>query len=412
MTLDSFLRLTARLLIGQLTLADVDEFLHDLQVVQQIFGDFCLTEATCVELLRRSGDLLEERASKFSCGSKDPGKAIEELREGVMIDGDLQLAGRSSKSKHLERERECITNSLVSAATGPASDEPLGGADVGTLGARDRAQADLDRDGQVTNVEWAFFLAGLAAQQGFSGLQGRALAAAESGLGKVLADGTAKCDESLSDGKALLERGRKIADAAQLLAHRVRGCDRKLRAACFCLAIPRRRSRSETQAFSARPNEGHTDFDWTASDGTIDSAGLFTAPTKPGPVTVTATVRRILQGKRRSDGRSAPPDRSSSQGECRTIAVTVTPAERTRRAGRRQAVDGNRPEHRQPGGHLDRQRWQHQPGRPPSQRPSSPAAITITATSKQDTTKTGTTTVTVAHPGVNVTVRNSQLSPL
>ena len=88
------MRFVARLLTGQLTLVDVDEFLHQLQIVEQIFGDFCLTEATCAELIRRSGDLLEDRASKFSCGSKDPGKALELLREGILVDGDLELVGR------------------------------------------------------------------------------------------------------------------------------------------------------------------------------------------------------------------------------------------------------------------------------------------------------------------------------
>jgi hypothetical protein len=46
---------------------------------------------------------------------------------------------------------------------------------------------------------------------------------------------------------------------------------------------------SQTAQFSAFLNGASTSVTWTASGGTIDGSGLFTAPTSPGAVTTTAT---------------------------------------------------------------------------------------------------------------------------
>src|ERR1700690_3140870 len=46
---------------------------------------------------------------------------------------------------------------------------------------------------------------------------------------------------------------------------------------------------SQTAQFSAFLNGASTSVTWTASGGTIDGSGVFTAPSSPGNVTITAT---------------------------------------------------------------------------------------------------------------------------
>jgi hypothetical protein len=406
-TIESFMKFAARLLIGQLTLADVDEFLHQLQIVEAIFGEFCLTDETCAELVRRSGDLLEQRASKFSCGFRDPGEAIALLRDGLLIDGDLQLIGRGSKGRQLERERECITNALVSAAAGPASNEPLARAGIGTLNPSDRFHADLDADGVVVNVEWGIFLAGIAAQQDFGRLQGRIQAAAETGLNKVLTDGTETCDKTLSVGKDLLEKGQKIANAAGLLAAEFAAALENCIPRVFVTPAAVTVEVGKTQAFSARSNEGDTSFDWTAGAGSVDTVGLFTAPENPGQVTVTATVRRIVKGTATVTV-VCPTGQVEFEGECRTISVTVSPQNAL-------VAPGEGKQFTATVNNTNNQAvtWSASGGSVSSAgfftAPQQPGSYTLTATSKEDPGKSGSTTVTVATPGVTVTARVSEV---
>ena len=115
-TVAGFLTYVARLLTGQLTLADVDQFLHELGVVQAIFGEFCLTDATCAELVRRSADLLEREAKKITCGSRAVGENLTLIRDGLHIERNLRLVGKDAEPNRIARERACITNSLVTAA--------------------------------------------------------------------------------------------------------------------------------------------------------------------------------------------------------------------------------------------------------------------------------------------------------
>ena len=324
-TVVGFLTYVARLLTGRLTLADVDQFLHELGVVQAIFGEFCLTEATCTELVRRATELLEQEARKITCGSRDVGDNLTLIRDGLHVERNLRLVGKEAEPNRIARERACITNSLVTAAVGPSSADVLGtSALVATVAAADRKTADFDGDKTVSNGEWAGFLAGVAAAQGFVDHQARALGALETGLGTVLASGKALCDQTLEDGRALLERGRKLADATGTLAAdfaaAIDACVPKV----FVTPATASVEVGQTQAFAARSNEGDTTFDWTATDGTVDGVGLLTAPTKPGTITVTATVRRITKGTATVTV-TCPAGQVEFQGECRTISVSVTP---------------------------------------------------------------------------------------
>ena len=151
----------------------------------------------------------------------------------------------------------------------------------------------------------------------------------------------------------------------------------------------------QTVSFSARTNEGDTDFDWTASDGTVDGGGTFTAPSKPGTVTVTATTRRILSGSATVTVK-CPAGQVEFDGECRTISVTIAPANPALAPGAQQQFTAT--VHNTTNQAVT---WTSSGGSITATgrftAPSQPGSVTITARSKEDTTKTGTTTVTVRH---------------
>ena len=409
-TVGAFLVYVARLLTGQLTLADVDQFLHDLGIVQAIFGEFCLTEATCTELVRRSADLLEREAKTITCGSRDVGDNLTLLRDGLLIERNLRLVGRDREPNRIARERACITNSLVTAAVGPASTDVLGSSAIaGSLSKADRATADFDGDKTVSNGEWAGFLAGVAAAQGFVDHQSRALGALESGLATVLESGKALCDQTLEDGRALLQRGKRLADATGILAADFAAAIDSCIPKVFVTPSSASVEVGQTKAFAARSNEGDTTFDWSATDGTVDGAGVFTAPTKPGTVTVTATVRRITKGTATVTV-TCPAGQVEFQGECRTISVSVTPASATVAPSAAQqftATVANAAD--------QTVTWSASGGSIGSTglftAPSQPGSYTVTARSVADPTRTGTATLTVAQPGVLVMARSSQVSP-
>ena len=177
----------------------------------------------------------------------------------------------------------------------------------------------------MNNCEWAVYVGGVAAQQGFTRVQGLATGACETGLQKVLDDGVTLCDEVRQDGLDLLGRGQKVAIGVGLLTAEFQAAIDNCKPKLFVTPPSATVEVGKTQSFSARTNEGDTDFDWTSSDGTIDGGGTFTAPSKPGTVTVTATTRRILSGSATVTVK-CPAGQVEFDGECRTISVTVAPA--------------------------------------------------------------------------------------
>jgi hypothetical protein len=408
-TVADFLVYVARLLTGQLTLADVDQFLHELGIVQAIFGEFCLTEATCTELVRRATELLEREAAKIRCGSRDVGDNLALLRDGLSAERNLRLVGKDAEPNRIANERRCITSSLVTAAVGPAEADALGSSALARgLTAADQRLADFDGENGVSNGEWAGFLGGIAAAQGFVDHQTRAFGALEDGLSAVMESGRALCDQTLDDGKALLERGQKLADATGILATDFAAALDACVPKVFVTPSAASVEVGQTKAFAARSNEGETTFDWTATDGSVDGAGLFTAPTKPGTVTVTATIRRIVKGTATVTV-TCPAGQVEFMGECRTISVSVTPASATI------APNGSQLFTATVANATDQTvTWSASGGSIGAgglfSAPSTPGSYTITARSVADPTKTGTATLTVAQPGVLVIARSSQIT--
>jgi hypothetical protein len=330
----------------------------------------CTADPTCAFVFGGVVDELIEEAKRYSCsgvtgvtGGNVPrgSQTIELLKQALQMDADLRLFGVNGAAGELQGARLCLTTALVAEAVPPAESTPLEATQV-PIGGVDVIRADSDGSGGVNSCEWAVYVGGVAAQQGFTRVQGLANGACETGLQKVLDDGVRLCDEVRSDGLDLLGRGQGVANGVGLLTAEfqaaIDNCKPKLIVTPSVISV----EVGKTQTFSARTNEGDDAFDWTASDGTIDHGGTFTAPAKPGTVTVTATTRRILSGsatvtnhlpRRAGRVRRRVPDNQRHRGA----------AHRVDRARRPAAVHGHGAQRDQPGGHLDQQRREHHRGR-------------------------------------------------
>ena len=128
---------------------------------------------------------------------------------------------------------------------------------------------------------------------------------------------------------------------------------------------------------------------WSASGGRINASGIFTAPALPGTVTVTATSTQdtTKSGTAIVTVQSTPPTVTSVAVTCNpsTVAVNVT-------SQCHAAVQGT-------GTYSSGVTWSASGGSIDASglftAPALPCTVTVTAISTQDTTKSGTATVTV-----------------
>jgi hypothetical protein len=402
-------RLAAKIVRGTLDLDDVRLFATAWSVVFVGNTSVCTADPTCNYVYSGTLEWLAELAGDhYRCldGNVQRGSdAIDLLREALEVDANLRLLQSNRQAAELELERRCSTVALVAEADPPAASDPLAATRV-PIDATDTARADADGDG-VTTCEWAVYVAGIAAQQGFTGLQAQAAGACENGLGKVLDDGTRRCDEDRAAGLERLRDGQKVALAVLLLTADYQAAIDNCKPKLFVTPPVTTAEVGATVAFSARTNEGDSSFDWTASDGTIDANGTFTAPSTPGTVTVTATTRRILSGSATVTVK-CPAGQVVFDGECRTISVTVAPGTATLAPGATQQFSATV-------SNTTNQAvtWTASAGSITTggfyTAPTQPGAYTISARSKEDATKVGTASVTVAPPGVSVRARSSHV---
>jgi hypothetical protein len=402
-------RLAAKIVRGTLDFDDVHLFATAWSVVFVGNTSLCTADPTCNYVFSGTLDWLAEQAAEYSCleGNVQRGSdAIEMLREALQIDADMRLLGDNRRAAEFELERRCLTVALVGEADPPAASDPLAATRV-PIDTTDATRADADGDG-VTTCEWAVYVAGIAAQQGFTGLQAQASGACESGLGKVLDDGARRCDEDRAAGLELLQDGQKVALAVLLLTADYQAAIDNCKPKLFVTPPVATVEVDQTATFSARTNEGDGSFDWTASSGTIDGNGTFTAPSTPGTVTVTATTRRILSGSATVTVK-CPAGQVEFAGECRTISVTVAPGTVTLEPGATQQFSATV-------NNTTNQAvtWTASGGSITAggfyTAPAQPGPYTITARSKEDATKIGTASVAVGVPGVNVRARSSTVN--
>jgi hypothetical protein len=406
-------QLAAKLVSGQLTLADVSTFAAAWSSFFAPNPSDCENDPTCAFVLSGTTGLLDAQASRFRClgatglfdGDPPRGsEALDALRLGLQIDADLRLLGRNRQASQLSDARLCITRGLVQEATTPAEDDPTGITAV-PITAADAARADRDGDGKANNCEWAVQVAGTAAIQGFVSLQSQAQDACERGLQKMIDDGAKRCDEVLTEGKDILEKGQKVAVAVGVLVAEFDAALAECKPKVFVTPKTVNVEIGKTQSFTARSNEGDTDFDWTTTDGTIDVNGLLTAPAAPGSLTVTATTRRILSGTATVTV-TCPAGQVEFQGQCKTISVSITPTSVNLSPGATQQftatvqnATNTAVTWTKSGGSITANGFYTAP--------QAPGNYTVTATSVQDPAKKGTAQVTVGAGTVSGVARGA-----
>ncbi len=130
---------------------------------------------------------------------------------------------------------------------------------------------------------------------------------------------------------------------------------------------------------------------WSASGGTIDASGLFTAPSSTGAVTVTATSTQdtTKSGKAYVSviAQSTPPTIASVRVACNPSSVATGATSQCKAT-----VQGT-------GSYSSAVKWSASDGSIDAgglfTAPAAAASVTVIATSTQDTTKSGKTTLTV-----------------
>jgi hypothetical protein len=130
---------------------------------------------------------------------------------------------------------------------------------------------------------------------------------------------------------------------------------------------------------------------WSASSGTISSSGLFTAPTSAGSVTVTATSTQDTTKSGMATvtvtAQSGPPTITSVSVACNPSIVAINATSQCNAT-----VQGT-------GSYSSAVTWSANGGTINSSglftAPASAGSVTVTATSTQDTTKSGTASITV-----------------
>jgi hypothetical protein len=163
-----------------------------------------------------------------------------------------------------------------------------------------------------------------------------------------------------------------------------------------------------SQDFTAKGRDpSDTSFNWSADGGQIDATtGHFTAPDKPGTVTVTATSAQ--HPNRSGSARVAivcPPDKSEVDGECKVVGITIDPTTATLDTGATKQFTAT-----VTGTADTRVHWTTNGGSTTPAgfytAPQTPGTYTLTAQSEAAPAKTATAQITVGHGTVQVTSRS------
>lgn len=284
-----FERLVAQLAAAPVTLEAAAHFFRDYRAVPE---GWCEPQhPTCFALLVDIQQFLGTFTTD-DCLDAAKGSFIDlhlnTLALLLSLEGDAGAVGQAFPK--VANCRQTLTQAMLDLTRGPGRTDPLGRSDP-CSGVR-LASADYDGDGTIVNVECLLLVAANARVQGFDGTATVAERAITDGMQKVLDDGKAKCDgPNFLDGKELLTKGLKIAAVSVLgaeFANAIADCKEKIKVAPQQITL----APGAQTTFTATTNYTSPDIRWSASGGTIPSAGntvQYTAPTQPGAYTITAS---------------------------------------------------------------------------------------------------------------------------
>jgi len=332
MTFAQFDRLVARLSALPMSLAVAAELYSVLSAVR---GSWCDDSPTC-NALRSDADQLLGTLTLTECedtagrGAQVKG-LVSALNLILALEADLQALGRRPRVV-LTRCRETLTRAVLDLTKDTTQSDPLGvsGPCAGVVG------ADYDSDQAVRDLECGLYAGFVASMQGFPGLQNEANTAASTGLRKILDTGKAKCDQAFSHAEGLrdLKKGAAMAAPFELLTAEVGA------ALEYCVKITVTPSPASVEVgkeldFAATAKDPtDASFQWSTNRGAINAAGHLTAPTTPGPLTVTATSEQNPDHEGTASVTvSCPAGKADVGGVCQEVGITIDPTAATLQPG-------------------------------------------------------------------------------
>jgi Tol biopolymer transport system component len=304
-----FARIVGPILAGGATLSEsqIRSIIGQIAVFSQTFDRpapphpppghfFCQSEPTCGQAIQRGLDSLTVLVDQ-QCEAGRANPEIERVVALIELEGMRATLGAQDDASFACREQ--IMASLLGLATFAARSDPYGVSPF--AGGPAAAQGNLDGDGQITNFEWLLGLALNAGASGFSDLSATGVADALALMAELPARGRARCQSDRTGGEADLALGQTYAnviDPAFSLGQAV--LDAFVEALDFCRlevqVSPAQvtLARQATQQFTANVTgllnpPTHGEVSWTASGGTIDANGVYTAPDANGTFEVRAT---------------------------------------------------------------------------------------------------------------------------
>jgi len=273
-----------------LSLTDSRQAVKLVQTFELVLGSaFCALEPAC-PALRTKAEKGLAAAGKALCARAKGAPEPLVLNELVAFEGEAQSFGTSLDSTTLRCAEE-VLGTIVDDAVTRATRSPLGPrGPVGVIPAG--IHADLDGDGFLTNLEFLAAIAALGRTIDPS-IAVRAQNAFNSLFDKLVTDAPENC---LRDRDGTDRDLRKLLRYANDLLFRVEDVAKAIEACGVAVAVTPGSvtlAPQTTQQFAAQvtgvDDDNAKDVTWTATSGTIDKNGLYTAPADPGTYEVRAT---------------------------------------------------------------------------------------------------------------------------
>jgi hypothetical protein len=297
-----FANAVAPLLVQQPMREDVIERVLNLRAVyEDAFGpDFCDLQPRCGEAMQLSLDSLKTRITN-RCASTQNLPAVQAVRQIVSMESLRQRLGAQDDISVNCREQimRLVYDPAELAACGAAGPPQVPGNPLGRHSLivnpllDEGAVSDLDGDRELTHLEFVHFLFSQIALAGLPGMSFEAQDCFSKALDDLPADGRTLCGTDRAAAEYNLSRALAY---AQALGHHLQPF---IDALDFC-----RIGITVSPTAAALAPGGQKDFDatpkdlldpnanggitWSATGGTVDANGLYTAPSTPGTYEVRA----------------------------------------------------------------------------------------------------------------------------
>lgn len=278
--------------LGNLTEGQIQTLVNLVGVWDVTFPGFCATQPVCgtaIDKARTSlAALVPSRCTTLKLAPTRLGVA-----EMFRLNGFGTALGLGENTTATDCALALMTSVMQAAINAVTGGDPLGQSGrEGEISAAAFPGADLDGAGSITHFEWLVLVATDANLFGHFDLGQQGTAAIETGFDRIRTQSLEICETDRFAGRLRLEKGRAYAQR-MLIPTRQEEFARALDACRTDVTVTPANptiATGSTQQFTATvTSDLNTAVTWSASGGTIDAGGLYTAPSLPGSYVVTAT---------------------------------------------------------------------------------------------------------------------------